>query len=101
MTLSHYLLTNFKNLNDANYFCIGDFTQYSKHVPVIFQIRAYARSKKTTDDFPKKRLKWNNENVGNYKHLLFSKITNMEDIVNSTDSNECNTDDVVDRFTIL
>ena len=44
-----YLLTNFKNFKDVNYFCIGELTQYSKHVPVIFKIRADDRCKKTTD----------------------------------------------------
>ena len=49
-----YLLTNFKNFKDVNYFCVGDLTQYSKHVPVIFKITADVRCKKNTDVFKKK-----------------------------------------------
>ena len=94
-----YLLTSYDNFDSISSFSVGDLTGFSKHVPITFNVKHGLDIELQNVNSSHKYIKWSCDKKEEYTHTLENHLIQLRNIVNQTNSTDCDIDSVIKDFT--
>ena len=78
---------------------VGDLTEFSKHVPVTFNVKHGLDIELRNINSSHKYIKLSCDKKEEYTHTLENHLIQLRNIVNQTNSTDCDIDSVIKDFT--
>ena len=94
-----YLLTSYDNFDSISSFSVGDLTEFSKHVPITFNVNHGLDIELRNINSSHKYITWSCDKKEEYTHTLENHLIQLRNIVNQTNSTDCEIDSVIKGFT--
>ena len=94
-----YLLNSYDNFDSISSFSVGDLTEFSKHVPITFNVNHGLDIELRNINSSHKYITWSCDKKEEYTHTLENHLIQLRNIVNQTNSTDCEIDRVIKGFT--